>query len=649
LKNHCIRGIIFFVLHTTFCTATHNACIIESSGKVAHEYRNFVALANSAGFHTDFKNFYQLLNGVKFQNCQTIFFFADWSIIRNRKNNLVKNYIKSVEDYVNIGDKNLVLFFPPTINTDTIIDFLRELKVSVPSTLLQSFTSFVINAFVHDINKGKLFGTTLINTTVSRLPNCTTLAPVFHFQDTKLNNTYMIANMSDFTFCEMTENFFANPLDFEFRQQCLLAAQKKLHDFYAFSANKQISVLNQHDSTHLPTKLTQQFNFDRKHVFEKKLNTTLARSHDYSWMVDNQLVCAWLEPDDYFLNEPPGTTPTALDRGMDFLYESGINLAWFEFNPELFLSTFSPTDSQPLIQKITTLHQALRRRFAGGKRQQPKFFVGTDITTNYRAHPVAKATKDFFGNAYSKIPCPLDFEGFWKPELLDVFDRLIEKLPKEVAIDGIFLDFEMYHAQNQASGYTNFMDFSDLSWKLYATRTKNQKLLTLISIESRTTYLAQHRLFDDYFSVLTRQAQAIGQRIRKHITQKLPHALLAVYATTLPASWFYRGIMAGLGTPEQPLILVTFNTDYYAHVAWLEKQGIYVIHGSPIMLSKIEKTADTHIISELLQYQNFVWLNRPSRMIYQPEQRKNMWWASEASPLPATELARAVYKTLHHS
>jgi len=102
--------------------------------------------------------------------------------------------------------------------------------------------------------------------------------------------------------------------------------------------------------------------------------------------------------------------------------------------------------------------------------------------------------------------------------------------------------------------------------------------------------------------------------------------------------------MAGLSSKREPLIMATFNTDFYSHAQWLEKQGIFLIHGTAIMQSKFKTPVDFSLIPELLGFQYFVWHNRPSRMIYWPEQRKNIWWTSEASPLPWQTVAKKIQK-----
>ena len=90
---------------------------------------------------------------------------------------------------------------------------------------------------------------------------------------------------------------------------------------------------------------------------------------------------------------------------------------------------------------------------------------------------------------------------------------------------------------------------------------------------------------------------------------------------TLPSSWFYRGIMAGLSSKEEPLILATFNTDFYSHHQWLVRNDLHFIHGAPILLSKLQAQEKFCIVPELLKYHYFAWYLRPSRMVY--DQKNN--------------------------
>ncbi len=677
MNIHLRHAMLCLTLMQPSLCLTQQALFIDTAGKTHHDYRNLLALAQSTGFKATYQNFYSFISATKIQNCETIFFMIDSEVIRNSNNVLAQKCLKSIEAQVTLGNKNIALLLPPTFSAEHAALFLKALGITVQPEMQTMLETFVRSTFIHDVHKGKLFGTTLINVAptdkfehehYTSLTNPTTgellavtlphqnntidptIAKTFPlalcFYDKQLKNTYLIANTSDFTFCEIAENFFANPISFDLRQQRLKAIQLVLQDFYAIATTHNLVSPQQQNKLVLPKKLTKRFNIEQKKQYEEKLTTRLAKSSDYAWILEQQLLCGWLDPDDYFIEEPKETTPSAIQRGMDFIYTSEINLAWFEFNPELALSSVIQKEPQPFFDKVTTLSTEMKKRCADGKKQLPKFFVGTDITTNFRTHPVAAAVKDFYGNVYSKIPSPLDFAGFWKPELLDVFDKLVEKLGDKITIDGIFFDFEMYHAQDQASGYTDHMDFSDFAWKLYANRTKNQQLLTHVSVLSRTMYLANNNLFAHYFETLTAEARSIGQKIKQHIKSKLPHALIAAYATTLPATWFYRGIMAGLSSSQEPLILATFNTDFYSHAAWLEQQGIFLIHGTAIMLSKFEKESDVQLIPQLMTYQHFVWLNRPSRMIWPPEKRKNIWWESEASPLPASTIAHEIQKQI---
>jgi hypothetical protein len=122
----------------------------------------------------------------------------------------------------------------------------------------------------------------------------------------------------------------------------------------------------------------------------------------------------------------------------------------------------------------------------------------------------------------------------------------------------------------------------------------------------------------------------------------MPDLLIAVYLPTLPTSWFYRGILRGLSSQDEPLVTATFNTDFYSHAQWLADHNIHLIHGTPILLSKIQCAQDFSLITKFLQYHDFVWYNRPSRMVYR--NRKGKWWSTEASDLDAHILAKEVGK-----
>ncbi|MCK5632262.1 hypothetical protein KAH94_00775, partial [bacterium] len=654
----CIIFLIFFHIKALALPAL----FIDTNGQEKYYYRNFLALAKSVGYTIHFESFFECLNTVKIEPYKTIFFSTSTSIIIHSKNILVEKYVKFVEDLSHQGNKNIILLLSG-VNKPAYLHktmhLLERLGVPLDNSIQPIIKSFLRYLFQPDVLRGKIYGTTLINKihtsqlqplllsenkNVTILPQKNTSFPLgLLVKNKKTGNRYLLTKQSFCCFSELNENFFLTPIHFKQQEKLLFTVQNMLAEFKGVN-----------HKTKLPKVTTKAFITSQKKITEKKLFKTFQKKRSYHWINSNSLSCAWMDLGDFFLEQrkPNKLLPekekiklknAALKRGLNFIYESEINLLWFEFNPEIFLAQrgiATEKKKKEFHKNINTFAKALKQRFALSKKPIPKIFIGTDITTNFRSAPVAIAAKDFFGRTYSKIPSPLDFKNFWKPELLDVFDIFVDTFKKILPIDGIFLDFEMYHAQKQSADFNNFMDFSDLAWKLYTQKTKQNHLLRYISTERRINNLIATKKLKNYFSVLQKEAEIIGKKIKNHIQKKLPGTLIGAYATSLPGSWFYRGILAGLSSPEEPVIFATFNTNVYSHTQWLNQNNINIIHGAPIMLSKLKTLQDFLLIPELKKMNYFVWYNRPSRMIYPPQQRKNIWWSSEASNLSSEIVAQ---------
>jgi len=667
------------------------ALVIDTSGKTAHDYRNLFALLDSVGFKPTYQDFFSFLNQPKIERYETIFFILDGRAAINMNNSHVQKCLQSIKNFSDAGNKNIALLLPGDAQLPQFVQGMSLLlnKCGVPTGKKAQplLASFLRHAFRPDLVDGKLFGTTLINKSgtltlgprldtminnktqqivATPLPRQTrsftqavqaTFPLALFIKNERLNNNYLIMKASRCTFSEFVENFFSNPLNFDTRNERLSALQQTFHEFYTTIRQGTVPRTMKYKKLQLPHVLTKQFVIAQKKKSLKKLKASTRIHPAHHWLTQRPLSLAWLEPGDYFLNDrnPSAELPVhkqielkqkAMQRGMDFMYDAGFNLLWFEFNPELFLAHngLQKNKKTKFVQQVRAIGAALQERFARGNKPFPKVFIGTDITTNYRTNPVHVAAKDFYGQTYSKIPSPLDFTHFWKPELLAVFDAFVDEFEKYIPIDGIFLDFEMYHAQKQSADFSNVMGFSDLAWKAYVDATGQRNLLQYVSVDSRVNHLIKTNKLNHYRNTLTQKAQQLGTKIKNHLHKKKPHLLIGVYAPTPASSWFYRGLLAGLSSKTQPIILATFNTDYYSHAPWLEQQGIYALHGTAIMMSKLTTVTDFNVISRQQELQTFAWFNRPSRMIYKPAQRKNIWWSSEASPLSAQLTAKEIQK-----
>lgn len=557
-------------------------------------------------------------------------------------------------------------------------------------SLLNSFIMYITDS---DTRKGALFGTSLINRSPAKITPfvspktvssaCMPLQTTHYSTEIQSalpigllihhephNTIYLVSKSSEFDFADITEHLFKNPLAFCHRTELLKAAQETLRAFH--DAYRHHTIPESVPTCSLPAPLTLEY---LQH--EKQRITTLQKKQvnqqQYAWLFGRPIACTWFDPYDCFAHEDTLQKLTkvaqeyqktthcsqnikslveqlALKRGVQIIYDAQFNLVWFECIPEWYLSPHGLRKDQKeaYITRMKTLGRELAAFFATHQMPLPKIFLGLNLTSNFKSHPVANPVQSISGTSYTKIPSPFDIGQFWKPELLDMVEAFIVTFKNWLPIDGIFFDFEMYHAQDQTGSYTDLMDFSHLAWKTYCTYTKNRKASQISTVKNRLDYLQQHKKFTDYFTILEQASRDLGIGIKRHLRHLLPNVIFAAYAPTLPSSWFYRGIMSGLSSPSEPLILATFNTDYASHYAWLTQHHIYLIHGTAIMLSKLQMPSDFNLITTQLTHHDFVWYNRPSRMIYQydHDELAQVWWAIEATPAPSRKTMRGI--RMHH-
>ena len=312
--------------------------VIDTAGKTAHDYRNFLLLLSAVGFAPEYKSFFSFLSNPKIDRYETIFFIMTSSATNNLKSNHVQKCIKAVEQFAQLGDKNIGILlsgsnrFPIYINRATQI--LTRFGVPMGKDAGPNVEKFLKTIFQHDMKKGKLYGTTLVNkhnkasytsqsfkTMVSKRtgnivftvlprtkrgfsPLIRKTFPIGLFvKNEKRNNNYFITKVSECTFSEMIENFSSTPLSFALRQERLHVLAQTLKEFQIATVKNHMPRMIKHKKIKLPQKLTQQFNVTEKKRIEKRLKQRLANNKHYQWILERPLSCTLLAPGDYFLHE----------------------------------------------------------------------------------------------------------------------------------------------------------------------------------------------------------------------------------------------------------------------------------------------------------------------------------------------------------
>lgn len=683
--------------------------IVDTYGKDAYAYRNLQFLAQSVGFDVKYKNLYGLIESPHIPPSDVAVILVNHAMLSDSDHPLVAQWIKAIQLFIEQPNKSIVLLLPQRLKYDTnnikLINALLQ-KIGVISCK-KTVTTKTIHTFLQSLKTesaiGSLYGTSLLpakptlqNSTNSRarlLVTCPTTKSIIAretpheltnyspkarqtlpaglmWKIPHNNSTVLLAPAHIFTFADREEDCMKVSVNMQDRNELLTIAQHILNELYSAHTTGSLEV----HTTKLPVLphfFTEAYIQRTKEKAEQQIHATINTGR-YGWIIKDGISCAWIDPNDLFGQEDPhkklparmkkslkkefgraypadiesAVEEYALETGMNFLYNAQFNLWWITYLPEYYLikqGRFNEKQEE-FIKQMDIITEAIPQYAMQQEKKLPQIFVGLNLTSNFKNNPVKHPVADVYGKSYSHIPCPLDWDNFWQPEVVEPF-TLFSDLAYGLPIAGVFLDFEMYHAQNQANSFTDQFDFSDYAWQIYCEQVSNPSANQYPTVAHRVAYLAREKKFTQYFKILECHAEKIGVRLKNSFRTTNPNILIGAYAPTLPNSWFYRGLLRGLSSQQEPVIYATFNTDYYSHHAWLTANGIHLLHGSVIMLSKFTTKNSFEIIPYTKSHHYFVWYNHPSRMVYgynQQELDHDNWWGIEASPLTAIEVARGI-------
>lgn len=218
-----------------------------------------------------------------------------------------------------------------------------------------------------------------------------------------------------------------------------------------------------------------------------------------------------------------------------------------------------------------------------------------------------------------EAPSPTD-TSFWFENWRNSMLAMAEFSLDHPCIGGLCMDVELYGhppAYNYYMGY----GFEDECFYTALDRWQGSLDAALLKdfhelpIDERFNRLKMYGLLEAYFTTLSDEVARICRRIRDDIRKINPDLLIASYIFTTPCNWFDLGLYRGFSTPEEPVILMTFNVRSGRMMEHLRRREIYAYHTSVALLGMIGVDEYETVFSNASKLGHGYWMNNVNSLL----------------------------------
>lgn len=652
-KTALISTILICTFSFILNGANISTVIIDTSNNESYKYQTFLTLANSAGFKIDYKGISESLDStysdLKLNKYDALFFIIGVDFLKGiATRSLVSiKFLNILKQFASQKNKIIALFLPPLSNkkiknnTSLFAPLFNCLNIGVSTNgffenqqIVNPEAFRIINNFLNSPLETRHSGyhTTLSspdkkgihlvkpirNETIATLPIKqiqTSIAirnslpyGVYWFKN---NQHILISSSSLLSFSGISENFHICPVSFNMRMQMhknillmmselktLFQNQTDQIDYKKILNSKMIKLPNEIKKIGKPVKNNSNHYFKKIawtdiNVFEKTDLDAIKKQH----------------------------------RLIESIIKSGEGLKlWITLNPQMYYSPIAKNKKNITIfkQSLKKFTALLAKESKKTKTKPTQIIIGFEIANNlYPPNYPKNCAYDIYGNKYFDIPNPIDFK-FWEEEIIKPFNQFMSEWEKPeinngIEILGIVIDLEMY-CRKTSSAFLATTGFNNTNIQEFG---KSNIYNVIKTAETQK-----------YFNFLENKAHNIGQKIKDAVNDKIKNGFILCYAPNISVDWFYKGFYSGLSSKEQPIQLLTFNSESRSHQKWLEKNKIFSTHSSVLMLSKIKSSKDFKWLDEKLKHNHGVWLNKFSRL---SESKHGDWMAIEQSSMTEKE------------
>jgi hypothetical protein len=289
------------------------------------------------------------------------------------------------------------------------------------------------------------------------------------------------------------------------------------------------------------------------------------------------------------------------------LIDGRLNLLWGSSDAELLAMEGHESQKHELMAQWDRMDRLLR----GIPGSHVRWFMGSHYPGAHAALSTYPAAVGAEGQTIGGMS-PLDGR-FWETEIFPVLRAEAVFSLRHPSVGGVLIDLEMYPMQ--AWYFTNGFDFSDLAFGLYVRELERRGLADDaaeargVAQTKRFDWLLDHGRWAEYRSVLEMEAERIGRRLRGTVETVNPNLMIGFYAATMPTSWFYSGLLRGVGGGGQPVLLLTFQHAQDEEMNDAFRRDIRLVHGSAILLGQVRLDELREAIQERLAFDDGYWLN----------------------------------------
>ncbi len=299
--------------------------------------------------------------------------------------------------------------------------------------------------------------------------------------------------------------------------------------------------------------------------------------------------------------------PNEIDRLASRMSHTGMNLLWGVAFPQLLLSPSAKEEDKGRLM-------AAWERLAEDLKGSPvRWFLGMEFPGRHASvGPMTKAI-GAEGREWD-APSPWDLE-FWTREVVGPAVMAARWSISKPVVAGMVVDLEMYGRKPLFFGQG--LDFGDLPFRAFL-RAKGKGEAGpewRLPGGERFPWLREQGLLGDYYAFLERRAEEMGRALREKVRSVNPDLVLGCYAAGILHRWFYRGLWRGMGEPEKPVVLFTFQRDVEADLAELRALAIHALHVRALLMGMMRRQEYPFLFKDALTRHSGYWLNRLTSLV----------------------------------